>query len=74
VTAPQKSMRNAGRQSQNLDGAFRVIEAPNESVLLVDDVCYSKWSFTIVGALLRQAGTGEVYCFALSSAAGAAED
>jgi len=30
-------------------------------VLLVDDAADSKWTLTVVGALLRQTGTGPVY-------------
>jgi ATP-dependent DNA helicase RecQ len=30
-------------------------------VLLVDEAADSKWTLTVVGALLRQAGAGAVY-------------
>ena len=73
-TPPQKSMRNASRQALNLEDAFEVVGTPTGAVLLVDDVCYSRWSFTIVGALLRQAGTAAVFPFALASASSGVDE
>jgi ATP-dependent DNA helicase RecQ len=35
-------------------------------VLLIDDMVDSKWTFTVVAALLRRAGSGPVYPFALA--------
>jgi len=68
-TEPQKAMQSGYRQAHNLDGAFAVdawtgIEGP---VLLIDDVVDSRWTFTVVGALLRQAGSGPVYPMALAA-------
>jgi ATP-dependent DNA helicase RecQ len=68
-TRPQKEMENSWQQAHNLDGAFRVtpwkgIAGP---VLLVDDVFDSRWTFTIVAALLRQAGSGPVFPLALAA-------
>jgi ATP-dependent DNA helicase RecQ len=40
-----------------------VLEGP---VLLVDDMVDSKWTFTITGALLQEAGAEMVYPFALA--------
>ncbi|HSN98024.1 MAG TPA: hypothetical protein VLS89_06985 [Candidatus Nanopelagicales bacterium] len=51
----------------NLDGA------PPGPVLLVDDVIDSKWSMTVIGALLRQSGAALVYPLALSLASSSAE-
>ena len=39
-----------------------------QPVLLVDDYVDSGWTFTVVTRLLRQAGAGEVYPFALAQA------
>jgi ATP-dependent DNA helicase RecQ len=35
-------------------------------VLLVDDIVDSRWTMTVVAALLRQAGCGPVYPLALA--------
>ncbi len=67
-TAEQKSRRNSFQQVQNLEDAFAVDgglvrQAP---VLLVDDMVDSRWTFTVVGAKLRQAGSGPVFPLALA--------
>lgn len=69
ATEPQKLMRNSHQQARNLSGAFRVepfpgIELP---VLLVDDMADSRWTFTVVSALLREAGSGPVFPLALAA-------
>jgi ATP-dependent DNA helicase RecQ len=73
-TERQRNMMNSWQQSSNLDGAFAVDPAlvQNGPVLLVDDVADSRWSLTVTGALLRQAGSGPVlpYLLALASAGG----
>ena len=69
-TAPQKEMENRYHQCLNLDGALAVdaagvdISAP---ALLVDDVFDSGWTLTLAAALLRQAGSGPVYPYALAA-------
>lgn len=66
----QKSMQNSYYQCQNLDGVFQIQGTINPSpVLLVDDVVDSRWTFTIVAALLRRAGAGPVFPLALASTA-----
>ncbi len=68
ATAPQKEMQNAFQQARNLDGAFAIDKAlllPGP-VLLVDDMVDSNWTFTVVGALLRQAGSPAVLPLALA--------
>ena len=69
-TAPQKHMQNSFQQAHNLDGAFHIDESlvPKGPVLLVDDVVDSKWTLTVVGALLRQSGAGPVFPMALAVA------
>lgn len=65
---PQKQQENSFHQCKNLDGVFQVLGSiPQEPVLLVDDVVDSKWTLTVIAALLRQAGCGPVYPFALAS-------
>jgi ATP-dependent DNA helicase RecQ len=67
-TEPQKSRANSFQQAQNLLGAFAVDRATirSEPVLLVDDMVDSKWTLTLLTALLRKAGSGLVYPFALA--------
>lgn len=67
-TAPQKEMRNSYQQARNLDGAFELEpwDGMDGPVLLVDDVVDSAWTFTVLAALLRQAGSGPVYPVALA--------
>jgi len=67
-TEPQKTRANSFQQAQNLHGAFIVDQAAVRQgpVLLVDDMVDSKWTFTVASALLRQAGSGPVYPFALA--------
>ncbi len=67
-TEPQKARANSFQQARNLLGAFAVDQATlrQEPVLLIDDMVDSKWTFTIVAALLHRAGSGVVYPFALA--------
>lgn len=65
---PQKLQENSYHQCRNLDGVFEVKDdIPNEAVLLVDDVIDSRWTVTVLAALLRQQGSGEVYPVSLAS-------
>ena len=66
--APQKLQDNSFHQCRNLDGMFRIDGRPASGpVLLVDDMVDSGWTFTVVALLLRQAGSGPVFPFALAS-------
>ena len=67
-TESQKSMENSGHKKRNLDGAFEIDSnlIQKGPVLLIDDVVDSKWTFTIIGALLRKAQVSKVYPFALA--------
>jgi ATP-dependent DNA helicase RecQ len=66
---PQKEMENSAQQAGNVYRAFEVIEpVPATPVLLVDDIVDSRWTLTVVGVLLRQAGAGEVFPFVLAKA------
>lgn len=65
---PQKGQQNSFHQCHNLDGVFEITDYyPGEPVLLVDDVVDSKWTLTVIAALLQQAGSGAVYPVALAS-------
>lgn len=67
-TPPQKSMQNSQQQLRNVLGAFQVVEEliRPEPLLLVDDMVDSRWSLTECAQLLRSAGSGTVYPFALA--------
>ena len=65
---PQKEQDNRFHQCRNLDGVFEVVgRVPGGPVLLVDDVVDSSWTLAVITALLRQAGSGPVWPFALAS-------
>ncbi|GAA4651557.1 RecQ family ATP-dependent DNA helicase [Kistimonas scapharcae] len=66
---PQKLQQNRFHQCRNLDGAFSIPYNLHNvgHVLLVDDVVDSGWTFTVIAALLQQAGSGKVYPVALAS-------
>ncbi len=69
-SAPQKLQENSFRQCNNLDEAFTIADSvPNTPVFLVDDIVDSGWTFTVATALMRRAGSGEVYPVALTSTA-----
>jgi ATP-dependent DNA helicase RecQ len=66
---PQREMRNSAQQVANVRGQFSVVEPPPPSPgLLVDDVRYSGWTLTMVGAQLRQKGAGQVFPLVLTLA------
>jgi ATP-dependent DNA helicase RecQ len=67
ITKEQKSMRNSIHQQKNLDGSFELSEIKNSPVILIDDIVDSKWTLTIIGALLRDKGCSDVYPIAISS-------
>lgn len=65
---PQKAQHNSYYQCKNLDGVFNIREpSPKTPVLLIDDVTDSGWTFTVIGALLKQQGVSAVYPCALAS-------
>ncbi len=70
-TKPQKTMQNSQQQYANVQGAFEVrAPVPDGPVLLVDDIVDSRWTITVVGGMLREAGVTHVYPFVLADAAG----
>ncbi|ACK65586.1 ATP-dependent DNA helicase, RecQ family [Rippkaea orientalis PCC 8801] len=60
---PQKNMSNSYQQAHNLDGVFSIDreKVMPDSVFLVDDFVDSRWTLTVVSALLRQTGSGQVF-------------
>ena len=64
----QKDMNNSFQQASNLDGVFSVEgdTVPEGPVFLIDDMVDSRWKFTIIAALLRQAGCPAVFPLALA--------
>ena len=64
----QKKMENSAFQCANAFRSFYVIEGAEvpERVLLVDDVVDSRWTMTVCGFRLMEAGCQEVYPFALA--------
>ncbi|MDB9476488.1 RecQ family ATP-dependent DNA helicase [Dolichospermum circinale] len=67
-TQLQKNMSNSYQQAHNLDGAF-IIESwqgMSGHVFLIDDMVDSRWTFTVIAALLRNNGSGLVYPLALA--------
>ena len=68
ATPAQKEMQNSFQQAHNLDGAFQIDQSLILAgpVLLFDDMVDSGWTFTVVGALLRQAGVSAILPVALA--------
>lgn len=68
---PQKLMENSSMQIQNIADVFEARRPiPTGPVLLIDDVVDSRWTMTVVGDLLMQAGAGPVHPFALAKIKG----
>jgi ATP-dependent DNA helicase RecQ len=67
-TKPQMELENSHQQFANVWGAFAVEGAApaGEPVLLVDDLVDSRWTLTVVGATLLEAGSGPVSPFVLA--------
>ncbi len=74
-TPPQKEMQNSAQQARNAINAFALTgRIPDGPVLLVDDIVDSRWTLTVCGVLLREAGSGPVFPVALATAAGGGSD
>ncbi len=68
---PQGRMHNSAQQVANLWGAYAAAaDVRSGPVLLLDDVVDSRWTLTVAGAALLEAGSGPVYPFALAKAGG----
>ncbi len=66
--AEQKTMANSAHQARNARESLGIDAAGVRSapVLLVDDLVDSRWTVTVAADLLRAAGSGEVFPFALA--------
>ena len=64
----QKQMNNSFQQARNLDGIFGLDKNAlgKGPVFLLDDIVDSRWTFTVVAALLREAGVPAVFPMALA--------
>lgn len=70
-TQPQKLMENSVQQFMNVHGSYGIAHPlPGGPLLLVDDVSDSRWTMTVIGALLAEAGAGPVYPFAIAKTKG----
>ncbi len=70
-SVPQKILQNSQQQFRNVVHAFEVpSDVPDGPVLLIDDVVDSRWTLTVIGRKLREAGSGEVFPFALADSSG----
>ena len=70
-TEPQKAMHNSQQQYRNVCDAFEISDkVPSGPVTLIDDMVDSRWTLTVVGLRLREAGSGPVFPFALADTAG----
>jgi ATP-dependent DNA helicase RecQ len=66
---PQREMENSSQQAANVRDQFEIAGAPPaEPGLLVDDLWFSGWTLTTIGALLRDAGAGPIHPLVLSLA------
>jgi len=61
-------MLNSFQQAKNLDGVFEISSESihDEPAFLLDDMVDSKWTFTVIAALMRRAGCPAVYPLALA--------
>jgi ATP-dependent DNA helicase RecQ len=75
-TQPQKTRQNSQQQLQNLEGAFQIDHnlIRHAPVLLVDDMVDSRWTMTVLGTKLQQAGSGPVFPFALADSSQDGDD
>jgi len=64
---PQHELANSYQKRWNVEGAFAATSGIRaDPVLLVDDTVGSRWSFTEASLMLRDAGSGPVFPFALA--------
>jgi ATP-dependent DNA helicase RecQ len=69
--APQKLMENSAQQFRNVSDVFQIRDnAPTGPILLVDDIADSRWTMTVLGDLLIEAGSGPVYPFTIARTKG----
>jgi ATP-dependent DNA helicase RecQ len=64
-------MQNSVLQLENARAKLGMragVVVPSGPLLLIDDLVDSRWTLTVAGALLREAGSGPVLPFALAEA------
>jgi ATP-dependent DNA helicase RecQ len=63
-------MQNSAQQLENIIDAFGVVPdaVSPDPVLLVDDIVDSRWSLTVCGVILVEAGSGPVHPVVLADA------
>jgi ATP-dependent DNA helicase RecQ len=66
----QRDMQNTTQQLRNVLGAFAVEDVRRAPVLLLDDLVDSRWTISVAGIALRDAGSGPVHPLALAKAFG----
>lgn len=66
----QKEQNNSYSQYTNVFSSLEATDPLPRNVLLVDDMVDSRWTLTVSGYLLRKAGSGKVYPFALANTSG----
>ncbi len=59
-------MENSVYQQNNIIGAFEIVNPPEEDCLLIDDMVDSKWTVTVIAAMLRKKGVKSVTPMALA--------
>jgi len=72
----QKAMANSYMQAANVAGSLQVdpSQVSGGPVLLIDDVVDSRWTLTIAGSLLQQAGSGPVWPMTLANTSNDSQD
>ena len=66
---PQSEMENSAQQLANVWGGFSVAgDVADGAVLLVDDTVDSRWTLTVVGHMLLEAGVSAVHPFVFAKA------
>jgi len=75
-TEPQKTRQNTHQQVTNLENVFEVDarQVRPTPLLLIDDMVDSRWTFTVLGIKLLQAGGGAVFPFALADSSAGTGD
>jgi ATP-dependent DNA helicase RecQ len=75
-TEPQKTRQNTHQQVTNLENVFEVDarQVRPAPLLLIDDMVDSRWTFTVLGIKLQQAGSGAVFPFALADSSAGTGD
>lgn len=66
--AEQKTLLNSAQQEDNIRNSIDVVnprEITGKTILLVDDMVDSRWTFTVAASKLLEAGAAKVYPFAL---------